>query len=266
MTCLSLLRPALASTAVLACLATSVVAQEFRIETDVYVGDEEKSVSHTVTLFEKSAVYEFVDEPEQVIVYRRGADENSGQFILLDVGSQRRTDVDVERVEKLMAKLTGWAADQKDSLLKFSANPTFDESFDAETGSLVLANPEWTYRTATVPAEDATVLARFRDFTDRYAALNSMMHNAPPPGPRLALNAALAKHGVVPVEIRRTLDGDEKNVVCARHLFSWRLSREDRTRLDEAQASLANFVKVDNKAFIAAQAAYAEEVIRGQSR
>ena len=58
----------------------------------------------------------------------------------------------------------------------------------------------------------------------------------------------------MPVEIRRTIGGDEKNVVRAAHLFSWRLSRDDRTRLDEAQQQLASFDKVDNKEFLAARA------------
>jgi len=241
-------------------------SQEFRIETDVYVGEEEAPASHTVTLFEKSAVYEFVDKPNQVIVYRTSSEGRPAQFILLDPETQRRTDVDVARVEKLMQKLTRWASEHKDPLLKFAAAPKFEETFDAERGSLTLASPEWTYRVATVEAEDAAALKRYRDFTDRYAELTSMLFNSPPPGPRLALNAALAKHGVVPVEIQRTTGGEDKNAVRAMHLFSWRLSREDRTRLDEAQAFLANFKKVDNEKFIAARSEKGKAVIRGQSK
>lgn len=239
-------------------------AQEFRIETYVYIGDAEEATSHTVTLFEKSAVYEFVDNPEQVIVYRQTSPEHPAQFILLDAATERRTDVDVERVAKLMEKLSGWAAEQEDPLLKFSANPKFSETFDAETGSLTLANSEWTYRVATVAATDSAALERYRQFTDCYAELTSMLYSSPPPGPRLALNAALEKHGVVPVEIRRTIGGDEKNLVRAVHFFMWRLSRDDRARLDEAQKQLANYKKVENEAFIAARVK--EDAVRGQSK
>ncbi|MBL9164712.1 MAG: hypothetical protein JNL18_18430 [Planctomycetaceae bacterium] len=246
--------------------ANSPVAmgQEFRIETEVYVGEEPEPVSHTVTLFEKAAVYEFMDNPQQIIVYRQGQEGKSGQFILLDTVRERRTDVEVDRVEKLMHKMTDWAAEHKDPLLKFAAKPTFEESFDAETGSLTLANKEWTYRAATIKAEDTAKLNRYREFTDRYAELSAMMFNSPPPGPRLALDAAFARHGVVPVEIKRTLGGDEKNVVKATHMFYWQLSREDRRRLDEAQAHLANFKKVDNEQFIAAKTG--KDVVRGQSK
>lgn len=239
-------------------------AQEFRIETTVYVGGEEQPVSHTTTLFENSAVYEFVDDPEQVIVYRHASGgDDSGVFILLDPATERRTEIDAARVARLMDKLSGWAATQDDELLKFSAKPEFVETFDPETGSMTLANAEWTYRVATVEAESATALERYRKFTDCYAQLTAMLHASPPPGPRLALNAALAKHKVVPVEIRRTIAGDEKNVVRAVHEFSWRLSKDDRARLDEAQKKLASYRKVENSDFIAARIDKA--TVRGQS-
>ena len=47
-------------------------------------------------------------------------------------------------------------------------------------------------------------------------------------------------------------------------MFYWQLSREDRRRLDEAQAHLANFKKVDNEQFIAAKTG--KDVVRGQSK
>jgi hypothetical protein len=244
--------------------AASAAAPEFRIETKIYAGDAEAPASHTVTLFEKSAVYEFVDDPEQVIVYRCTANDDPGQFILLDPATKRRTEIDVERVAKLMEKLSGWAAEQKDPLLKFSAQPQFNESFDQDTGTMRLTNPEWTYLVATVAADSPDALARYRKFTDRYAELTSMLYASPPPGPRLALNAAMEKHGVVPVEIRRTIAGDEKNVVRAVHEFSWRLSKDDRKRLDETQQHLASYQKVENADFIAARTK--QDAVRGQSK
>jgi hypothetical protein len=241
------------------------VGQEFRIETEVYVGDEAKPVSHTVTLFEKSAVYEFIDNPNQIIVYRTNAEGREAQFILLNPDTQRRTDIEVGRVEKLMEKLTRWAAEQKDPSLQFAAAPSFDEKFDDQGQHLTLSSPQWTYRVATFKAEDSEALARYHDFTNRFTELNAMLHNSPPPGPRKALNKALEKRGVVPVEIQRVTGGDEDNAVKATHLFSWRLSREDRARLDEAQAFLANFEKVDNKDFVTARGEK-KAIVRGQSR
>jgi len=238
-------------------------AGEMRIETDVYVGDETESISHTVTLFDSGTVYDFVDKPAQIAVFRPPTSSRPGQFILLDLEAKRRTEVSTDRIAGLMKKLTRWASEHEDPLLKFSAKPEFETSFDRKTGELNLTSEAWSYKVATVTAEDKQTLARYREFTDWYTRLNTMMHGTPPPGPRLKLNAALEEHGVVPVEIHRSVS-THASEVRATHLFSWRLSKADRARLEEARRHLANFEKVDNEDFLAIRAG--KEVIRGQSR
>ncbi|NOY41904.1 MAG: hypothetical protein GXP26_08720 [Planctomycetes bacterium] len=244
-------------------LAPIAVAGELRIETDVYLGDETESLNHTVTLFDSGTVYDFVEKPAQIAVFRPPTSTREGQFILLDLESKRRTEVSTKRIAGLMKKLTQWASDHEDPLLKFSANPEFKTTFNKESGELNLTSETWIYRVATVEAEDRQTLARYREFTDWYTRLNTMMNGAPPPGPRLKLNAALEEHGVVPVEIHRTVSS-QSTEVRATHLFSWRLSREDRARLEEARRHLANFKKVDNEAFLAVRAG--KDLVRGQSR
>lgn len=243
--------------------AVKAQSQDFRIETHVFVGDEPEPISRTVTLFADGVVYDFVDEPAQTAVFRHPTATRPGQFILLDPAGQRRTEISTERIERLMKKLSRWADKQEDELLKFSANPKFEETFDDSTGQLTLSSPTWTYHVATVPAEFPTALTRFREFSDWYARLNTMMHGTPPPMPRLKLNEALTRHAVVPVEIRRTVSEDSTEL-RATHLFSWRLSREDKTRLEEARRHLANFDKVENKSFLAQRAD--STLVRGQSR
>jgi hypothetical protein len=244
---------------------TRVLAQELRIETEVFGEEEpEKALSHTVTLFDKNSVYDFVDDPQQIAIFRAPTPGSPGQFILLDVSSATRTEVSTERISGLIEKLSRWAAEQKDPVLKFTAAPKFKETFDRETGLLTLDSELWNYTVATVPAEDTPMLTRYREFTDWYTRLNTMMNSTPPPGPRLELNSSLEKYGVMPVEIRRTLNKSEDTTLRATHLFTWRLSRDDRARLDEARKYLASFKKVDNEEFIAARSGRGE-VVRGQS-
>lgn len=271
-----MLRPALLASAValLGGLPLSTIAQEFRIETEIYVGDETVPASRTVTLFEESAVYDFTEDQSQVVVYRRSASQEKGQFILLDSATEQRTDVDVGRVESFVKKIEKFVRNQEDEqaseLMKFCAQPVFEESFDEETGELLLKHDLWTYRAATVQVESKGALQRFREFTDNYARLNTILYpnlnNLPLPGPRLSLNRALSLHQVVPVEIRRTIKNAETQQVRASHLFSWRLSREDRARLDEVRRDLANYKKVDNKTFLTTGVRGGQKVVRGQSK
>ena len=162
-----------------------------------------------------------------------------------------------------MTKLEAWAGEQEDPLLKFAAAPEFEEAFDAETGVLTLRSELWNYRVATVASEGPTALARYREFVDWYSRLNTMLYGTLPPGPRLVLNAALEKHGVLPVEIHRDVQS-ESEPVRATHMFAWRLSRTDRDRLDEARRQLATFEKVDNQAFV--ENLSKKDLVRGQSR
>ncbi|TWU29477.1 hypothetical protein [Bythopirellula polymerisocia] len=242
--------------------AINCIAQELRIETDIFAEDEEEPLSRTVTLFDSNTVFDFTENPPAVAVFRPPSPSHEGQFILLDLQSEKRTEVSTQRITGLIDKLVRWARDQKDPLLKFCADPQFEESFDASTGMLSLTSEMWNYHVATVPADDPTTLKRYREFTDWYTRLNTMMHSTPPPGPRLELNKALEKHGVVPVEIRRTVDSSG-STLRAVHLFTWRLSREDRARLEEVRRHLATFEKVDNAKFIAQR--FESELVRGQS-
>jgi hypothetical protein len=238
-----------------------LAAQELRVETDIFADKEEKPLSHTVTLFDGSTAYDFVDDLNQIAIFRAPTTRHGGQFILLDTSTQKRTEISLSQIAGLMEKVTTWAGQQKDPLLRFAAQPAFEESFDADSGTLTLRSELWTYEVATIPAEDAVTLARFREFTDWSTRLNSMMNSTPPPGPRLELNAVLEKHGVVPVEIRRTVDATA-NSLRSVHLFTWRLSQEDHGRLDKARQYLATFEKVSNEQFLAQQAK--SDVVRGQ--
>lgn len=245
------------------CLIQFANAGELRIETDVYSGDSSESLSHTVTLFDNGTVYDFSDAKQEIAVFRLPTDTRAGQFILLDLKAKRRTEVTTDKIDSLMEKLSKWAVKQEDEMLRFSAEPEFEESYEADTGQLTLDSEQWNYTVATVPAEDADTLRDYRQFVDWYSRLNVMMHGAPPPGPRLALNAALEKHGVVPVEIRRKVES-QGTPLRATHLFSWRLSREDRAQVEQVRQHLTNFEKVDNKNFLASRGG--KDVVRGQSK
>lgn len=236
-------------------------ANELRIETEVFVGSADHPVSRTTTLFDGSTVYDFVEGSPDIAVFRPATKTRIGQFVLLNTETHQRTELSTERLNTLIDKLTKWAKAQEDAMLRFSAEPEFEEAFDQASGELVLTSPLWNYTVATVPAEDKEMLKHYREFTDWYSRLNTLMHSTPPPGPRLWLNKSLVEHGVVPVEIRRSVNFSSTEL-RATHLFAWRLSREDRTRLEAARRYLTSFEKVGNEAFLAERGQ--KPLVRGQ--
>ena len=239
----------LVSLFVCAALSTLAAADDFRIETKIFVGDEKEPVSTATTLFQRGVVYDFLAEPEQIAVFRKPGGGKPGRFILLDPERRVRTELSTDQLADVMNKLRNWAARQRDPFLKFAANPQFEESFDRNTGQLLLASHEESYTIMTEPADAPGSLAEYREFLDWYTRLNTLLQAGPPPEPRLQVNAALARYQIVPVSVELVRAG-EKEKLRAEHEFTWLLSKADLARIDDACASLAAYRPVDNEQFL----------------
>src|SRR5688572_9223445 len=107
-------------TALLASSSLVSSAEEFRIETKIYVGDEAAPVSETSTLFLDGVVYDFLKQPPQTAVFRKPTGGKPGRFILLDRSEKIRTELTTDQLVGAMDKLRTWARGQRDPLLKFA--------------------------------------------------------------------------------------------------------------------------------------------------
>lgn len=227
------------------CAAT----EDFRIETKIYVGDDKEPTTTTTTLFHRGVVYDFLDEPQQIAVFRKPGGGRPGRFVLLDPERRVRTELSTDQLADVMNKLRNWASRQRDPFLRFAANPQFEESFDRDTGQLLLASHEESYTVKTEPADVPDALADYREFLDWYTRLNALLQAGPPPEPRLQVNAALARYQVVPVSVELARAGEDEKL-RADHEFTWLLSKQDLARIDDACAGLAAYRAVDNQEYL----------------
>jgi hypothetical protein len=234
--------------ALFAC-ANSACAEGFRIETKVFVGDAKEPVSETTTLFLNGVVYDFLKKPEQTAVFRKPSGGNAGQFTLLNEQRGILTKFSTEQVDGTVTKMKAWASRQKDPFLQFAANPEFDESFDDGTGKLKLASHLENYAVETMPAEHPDAMVEYREFLDAYTRLNTLLSGGQlQPGPRLRLNAVLARRKVVPIKVELTRAGEEP--LRAEHAFTWRLSQDDQKQIDDVRANLTKYHEVPNDQFV----------------
>ncbi len=228
-------------------------AEAFRIETKVYTGDPKdkklEPISKTTTLFKDGIVYDFLEHPEQTAVFRKATGGKPGRFILMNDKERAQTEVSTEKLATTMKDLRKWASGQKDPFLKFAANPRFDETFDRDTGKLVLASPLQTYTVDTSPAsQHQDSMTDYHEFLDWYTQLNTLQTSPVPPDPRLKLNDALIRHRVVPVKVELKRTGED--LVWADHDFTWRLSQQDLQRIEDVQSGLTAYKQVENKEFL----------------
>jgi len=226
-------------------------AEEFRIDTEIFIGDEKEPAAEMLTIFSQGLVYDFqLMGPEEITIL----DAVRGRFTLLDLGRKVKCGLNVQDVLQQTLSLETQAAESKDALFMFAAAPRFESKVEEATENgqpivrLSLTAKPMEYAVVARPSERPDAVHAFRYFADQFARLNSMQPGHLPPGARLDLNKALAERNLLPLEITRTIlpanPLGKKLVVRSHHLVNWSLSGEDRKKIDRAGTYLAELSSV----------------------
>jgi hypothetical protein len=241
----------------LATMPALAAAQDFRIDTEVFIGPLDKKdkepAAETLTIFTNGMVYDFLlADPREITLF----DPLRGRFTLLDESRQLKASLSTQEVLDYVLALESFAQESKDPLFSFAAHPEFEnqsETVNQNGQSLVrltLAGKPLSYVAMGQRPEQAESVRTYRTFADWFARLNAARPGNLPPGARMALNKALAEQGLLPLEVTRTITssgtfGREKKVeVKTRHLVNWTLSGEDRKRVEHAGDCLVRFQAV----------------------
>jgi len=240
----------------LAGLPTLLPAQDFRIDTEVFVGpfdkkEKEKApAAETLTIFTNGMVYDFLrSEPREITLF----DPSRGRFTLMDETRELKASLSTDDVLQYVLSLDAHAVQSKDPLFAFAAHPQFEsKTEEVEQNGQKLVQVTLTGKPLTYvalgqrPQQQGAVLP-YRQFADWFARLNSARPGNLPPAARMVLNQTLAEQGLMPLEVTRTVVasgtfGREKKLeVKTRHLVNWTLSGEDRKRIEHAGDCLARF-------------------------
>lgn len=185
---MAMLRFSLAA-AMIAAMAGSASAEDFRVENRVYVADQKEPLSRSTTIFHGNMVYDCLTAPAETVVF----DKAAGRYILLSLTRQMRCELSAGDVASWVDYLRSHAAKSKDPVARFMADPKFDEHSD-NGDELTLSSPLVTYRVTMSRETDPNLVGQYRDSCDGYARLNALLTpGSLPPLGRLMLNAALAQ-------------------------------------------------------------------------
>jgi hypothetical protein len=246
---------ALPSLLIAAALQANAAADDFRIESKIYVGNQTEPSSESLTLFRGGQVYDFLSKPSETTVFNRPR----GLVILLDPSRKVRTEIRGDRLTAFSDELKLWAAKQTDPLLKFAADPRFEQSLDP-TGELLFNSPFINYRVGTTKANTEAVAQQYLDFSDSYARLNALTNpGSVPPFPRLAINAVLFKQQLIPEKVQMTMPARQrfggKTTLRSEHSVAWRLLESDLSKISEADEQLVTFTPVPLEQYLKAAVA-----------
>jgi len=224
------------------CLSRGTLAEEFRVETDVFVGHSKEPIAQNLTLFSSGLVYDFPRMgPEEVTVF----DPVRGRFVLLDVPRKVKATLTTQDLLQLSAAIKATAG-ELEGAYAFAADPHFEKRIDENSGWLALTSPLLTYRAKCMAPKHKSAAARYREFADWYARVNITRPGSLPPFARLELNRALAERNQVPEEVELTIESErhllgKKLVIRSQHMFNWILSNTDRQRIETAGNQMADF-------------------------
>jgi hypothetical protein len=232
-------------------LLPPAMAQEFRVDTELFVGAEKEPALETLTIFSGGLVYDFVlTEPREVVIL----DAQRGRFSLLDESRAIRSEMSTQDLLDFTLALERHAAEAKNPLLSFAAKPRFEttEKVSEQNGQsgieLRLAGKPIEYVVLGQRPEQPAAAKLYRHFADWYARLNATRPGNLPAGARLALNEELGRRELLPREVTRIITPANplarKSELKSRHLVNWTLSGEDRRRIERAGDWLATYKAV----------------------
>ena len=230
-------------------LANRSSANDFRVETEVYLGADKTPVSQNLTLFTNGMVYDFQmsneakPKPLEIVIY----DSHEKSFELLDIERGIRLELKEFQLIQMLEGLRQQAS--QNELTKFLVEDNFEEDVDFSNRSVSLRNNHIEYWYQGSKSQDATVLPAYFEFLDQYTRLNASDPTKLPPFPRLRLNQSIKKYGWIPIEVKVTLNQNElinsKIEIKSEHTLVFSLSDADRERIKEAKSTWMSAKAVD---------------------
>ncbi|MCE9551968.1 MAG: hypothetical protein K8T91_01135 [Planctomycetes bacterium] len=232
-------------------MARPAAAEDFRVETQIYVGDKEEPASTNVTRFKGSVVWDFAGDGSEIVMF----DKARGRFAMLDLQRKMRTEVTTGEVMQFTQQLRDWANGQDDPLLKFCATPRFEPTGGSTSKTLKFKSPLLSYEIETERPDKPEIAARYREFSDWYARVNTLFRpGLLPPFPRLLVNEQLAREQMVPQRVQLTLapqpsHGNKQVTVRSEQSFVYGLLESDLEKIDKAAGYLVTLRNVSLAAY-----------------
>jgi hypothetical protein len=227
--------------ALLLLIGETAFAEEFRVDSQVFVGRETKPHSTNATLFQGAHVFDFLDHPRQVTIY----DLARGRVVLVNPFRKVKSEVSQAMLDAFCDNLHRAESETTDPVLRFALEPRFEESAAEGDGERVFSSKHISYRIKPLADSSAGLASAYRKFSDASARLNAFVNRGSlPPFPRLVVNEALAKTGQLPAEVHLTvspggLSVGRTVVLKSKHEYRWRLLDSDLRMIDEAGEVLA---------------------------
>lgn len=226
---------------------------DFRVETRVFSGKDDKDESRNTTLFRGDVVYDFVGPPSVITLL----DTARGKFTIIDETRRVKTELTTDQVLEISSRQRRLADKENDPLLTFCTRPKFKISEQKSIDQWTFSSPVMTYEVTSQSPSPIAIAGQYRQFADWYARLNSVVHRGGlPPMARLVVNQHLAGKDRIPKEVRLKLAahprfGNRELTIRSEHTFRTGLASSDLNRIEKADRHLATYRAISIMEYLA---------------
>ncbi len=236
-------------------LASSQV--EFRVVTDVFLGNQKEPAQQTLTLFSGGVAYDIsFDDPNQISMVDVGRD----RIVLLNKELQIQTSIDLKKLQQYIESARKQAETSDLAVYLHGA-----EQIEVVNSSVTVGDQVLRYQASLQQPRDEQMAQQYARTADALSLLNGWRSGLPPFA-RLSLNRVVAEQKSLPEEITRTTSGNQKTeVVRCRLHANYRLSTEDKQQVTEIGKMLVSFRSVGEQEFFSATGKPTVKVARNKS-
>jgi len=226
--------------------ANGAGAQQFKIESQIYINGEDQPSSSNVTMFSDGLVFDFQTKGTQsheVTILQ----PKQHQMILLDRLRRMKLVLDDVQLIKMADALRRDTS--QDEVAGFLVNERFEETVEFDNGAATLKSPTITYTVRGSRPADLKVFPIYSNFIEAFTRLQVSDPHAFSPFPRMRLNETIRKLGWIPLEVNVTFQSNplmkQGLTATSKHTFLSQLSAADQAKIAELKAEWLNFESVD---------------------
>ena len=227
-------------------VAGTVDAQQFKIESQIYINGEDQPSSSNVTMFSDGLVIDFQSKGTQsheVTILQ----PKQHRTILLDRLRQMKLVLDDVQLIKMADALRRETS--QDEVAGFLVNERFEETINYDNGAVTLKSPSITYTVRGSRPADLKVFPIYSNFIEAFTRLQVSDPHAFSPFPRMRLNETIRKVGWIPSEVTVTFEPNplmkQGLRATSKHTFISQLSAADQSQIAEIKSEWLNFESVD---------------------
>lgn len=224
-------------------IADTVGAQtDFRVETDLFHGDDKKPFHLTVTLFSDGVAYDLPRDPKGVITM---VDPKRARIILFDPSREIQSLVQLNELKQLISNAQQGANGVLAKIIRDAKVVPSEKSDELSVGEALISYEA----TLQQPGANEDVAIQYAIFADAVAMLNGR-DPAALPYHRLVLNQAIADKKLLPKEIKKTVKLGKRPQVNRSILhLNTVLSKDDKAKINDIGIMLATYKLTTQKEF-----------------